>query len=574
MEGRVRKGSPLFFSHSNALPLTTRRSMPTLSDWTSFPREPGVYVMADVHGKVLYVGKAKDLRSRLHSYAVPGGDDRPQIPHLLSKVADVRCIVTATEKDALLLENTLIKKHRPPFNVFLRDDKEYLLLRIDGNEEFPRFDLVRKVARDGASYFGPFSSARGIRETLRVVHRLFPLCTCTRRKFAGRSRPCINFQMGRCLGACAGKTTREAYLPLVEQALRFLKGEYRELVVRWKKEMSALAAEMRFEEAAKVRDRIEAIATTLARQRVIRAVHGDVDAVGWHVDGDRVTTAILHVRAGRLSDARSFHFRVVGDVREALASFLSQHYGEGAFLPDEILLPFDVVAPEPLLAVLADRKGAVVRLTVPKAGERGKLVALAAKNAVEADRMRREKEASYEAVALRLSSICGLSKPPVRIDGFDVSNTGGEESVGSMVAFVGGKPAKSLYRTFAIRGIDGPDDFASMEQVVRRRFGHGDDFGGFPDLVLVDGGRGQLAKAVVAMAEAGAGHIPVVSLAKERVRGGESVFQERIFLPGRKNPVVPTSDDKALHLLMRVRDEAHRFALAFHRKKRAKRFFT
>src|SRR5512134_3201652 len=230
--------------------------MAALSDWKTFPRAPGVYLMSDARGKILYVGKANSLRARLHNYSAPGGDGRPQVPHLLPRVADVRCIVTATEKDALLLENTLIKKHRPQFNVFLRDDKEYLLLRIDRNEEYPRPELVRRVARDGACYFGPYSSARGIRETVRELLRMFPMCTCTRRKFAARRRPCLNHQLGRCLGACAGLVTREEYLPVVDNAMRFLRGEYRDLVRRWKGEMAGLSGEMRFEEAAKVRDRI------------------------------------------------------------------------------------------------------------------------------------------------------------------------------------------------------------------------------------------------------------------------------------------------------------------------------
>ena len=244
------------------------------SDWKTFPRSPGVYIMSDARGKVLYVGKAKDLRARVRNYSVPGGDGRPAIPNLIKRVSGIRCIVTATEKEALLLENTLIKRHRPPFNIFFRDDKEYLLLRIDRNEAFPRPELVRRAARDGATYFGPYSSARGIRETVRELLRLFPLCSCTRRKFASRTRPCLNYQIGRCLGACAGLVTRERYLPVVDDAVRFLRGEYRGLLARWKKEMIALSGGMRFEEAAKIRDRIAVVSKTLARQRVVRTVGG------------------------------------------------------------------------------------------------------------------------------------------------------------------------------------------------------------------------------------------------------------------------------------------------------------
>ena len=300
------------------------------SDWKTFPRSPGVYIMGDGRGKVLYVGKAKDLRTRVRNYSVPGGDGRPSIPNLVARVREIRCIVTATEKEALLLENTLIKRHRPPFNIFFRDDKEYLLLRIDRNEEFPRPELVRKAARDGATYFGPFSSARGIRETLRELLRLFPLCSCTRRKFASRTRPCLNYQMGRCLGACAGLISREQYLPVVDDAVRFLRGEYRGLLARWKTEMKALSGGMRFEEAAKIRDRIAVVSKTLARQRVVRTVAGDVDAVGWHRDGPAVTAADAF---GTL--AARFELEVAGSHPALGVRFVATQMGKGLVdLPD------------------------------------------------------------------------------------------------------------------------------------------------------------------------------------------------------------------------------------------------
>ena len=547
--------------------------MAALSDWRTFPRAPGVYLMSDARGKVLYVGKAKELRARIQNYTAPGGDGRPQIPHLVRRVTGVRCIITATEKEALLLENTLIKEHRPPFNVFLRDDKEYLLLRIDRKEEFPRPELVRRVARDGAAYFGPYSSARGIRETLRLLFRLFPLCSCSPKKFASRRRPCLNYQMGRCGGACAGMISREEYLPVVDNAVRFLKGDYRDLVRRWKEEMARLARELKFEEAGRIRDRIATLEGTLVRQRVVRAVPGDVDAVGWHREGNEATGAILHVRSGRLSDAHSYSFRVEGAEDEALSSFLLQHYSEGAYIPREILLPMEIADRGPLASLLSDRAGNEVRIKVPAAGGRVRLVALAGTNAAEAHRMRKEKEAAYDRLSARLASLCHLPKPPLRIEGFDISNLSGTEPVGSMVAFIGGKAVKKWYRKFTVRGVEGQDDFAMMEQVVRRRFGHDEDFGGMPDLVLIDGGKGQLSKAMEAMRAAGAEFIPVVALAKERARGGETAFRERIFLPGRKNPVVLPPNDPALFLLMRVRDEAHRFALSFHRARRTKKAF-
>lgn len=546
--------------------------MDPLSGWKTFPRAPGVYLMTDPKGKVLYVGKAKNLRSRLQQYASRGGDGRPQIPHLLKRAASVRCIVTATEKEALLLENTLIKEHRPPFNIFLRDDKEYLLLRIDRSEEFPRPELVRRMAKDGALYFGPFSSARGIRETLRILYRFFPLCSCSRKKFASRTRPCLNYQIGRCAGACAGVISRDEYMPIVDNAVRFLRGRYRDLLRDWQAQMGSLAKQMRFEEAAALRDRIAIVQGTLLRQRVVRTVRGDVDAVGWLREGEEGTATVLHVREGRVSDAHSYHFRVGGDDGEAVTSFLVQQYGEGAYVPGEVLLPFGIPDPAPVAALLSDRAGTPVSVRVPEKGERRRLVALAERNAAEAHRMRKEKEADYGRLSERVASLCRLARAPVRIEGFDISNLGEHEPVGSMVTFVGGTPAKKWYRKFTVRGVPGQDDFAMMGEVVRRRFAHGADFGGMPDLVLIDGGKGQLASALAALKAAGAGAVPVVSLAKERARGGRTVSHERIFLPGRKNPVVLAPNDPALLLLMRVRDEAHRFALSFHRARRGKRY--
>jgi len=283
-----------------------------LSDWRLFPRAPGVYIMNDDRGKVLYVGKAKDLRTRIRNYTAPGGDGRPTIPHLVARVRQVRCIVTATEKEALLLENTLIKRHRPKFNIFFRDDKEYLLLRIDPGEEYPRLEFVRRMARDGARYFGPYSSASAIRATVRELLRLFPLCSCSRKKFASRRRPCLNYQMGRCLGACSGMVSPEIYRSVAENVVRFMKGEYKELLTRWKTEMKELSRGMKYEEAAGMRDRISAVERSFARQRVVRSADRDIDVLWWRNEEGEATVSILYIRGGRLTDAHHRHFRWEG----------------------------------------------------------------------------------------------------------------------------------------------------------------------------------------------------------------------------------------------------------------------
>jgi excinuclease ABC subunit C len=380
--------------------------------------------------------------------------------------------------------------------------------------------------------------------------------------------------MGRCLGACSGLVTREEYLPVVDNAVRFLRGEYRDLVRRWKAEMASLSAATRYEEAARVRDRIAVVSKTLVRQRVVKAVGGDVDAVGWHREIDRVTASLLYVRSGRLTDAHHRHFRWNGEDGEAMTSFLLQHYAEGAFFPREILLPFPLADRPALAAALSERAGRRVIISAPEKGERARLAELARKNAEEAARMRREREETYGATSERMAALFPLPRPPVRIEGFDISSISGEEPAGSMVVFLEGRPAKKWYRKFSVRGVPGQDDFAMMEEVVRRRFGHDEDFGGLPDLVLVDGGKGQLSSALAALRAAGKEGVPVVALAKERVRGGEKVSRERVFVPGRKNPLHLPGNDPVLHLLMRVRDEAHRFAVTFHRARRTRKAFA
>jgi excinuclease ABC subunit C len=502
--------------------------------------------MGDGRGKVLYVGKARDLRARLHNYAAPGGDGRPTVPHLLARVKDVRCIVTATEKEALLLENTLIKRHRPPFNIFFRDDKEYLLLRIDPAEEFPRPELVRRAARDGASYFGPYSSAKGIRETLRELLRLFPLAPAPEEvRLPAPAVPQLPD------GAVPRRLRREGgpggVPPVAENAARFLRGEYKALVAAWKAEMGELSGR-----CGTRRRRGCATGSRWSGGRW----RGSGSSARWRgtstrsagTAGDGATVASSISAAGGLPTPTPF-VPVEGGEDEALSSFLLQHYAEGAFFPKEVLLPFPLADRAALSAILSERAGHAV--SPAGAFEGG---AAAAGGAGREERRGERPDAPGEegrtGLAERMASLFSLPAPPMRIEGYDISNTAGTEPVGSMVAFVGGKPAKKWYRKFSIRGLSGPDDFAMMEQVVRRRFGHEEDFGELPDLVLIDGGKGQLSAAEAALRSAGKDSIPVISLAKERVRGGETVFRERVFLPGRKTPGHLAANDPALHLLI------------------------
>ncbi len=552
------------------------------------PEAPGVYLMKDWDGRVLYVGKAVHLKNRVSSYFHRSGDPRPFV-RLLSGVLDrVEVVVTSNEKEALILENELIKKHRPPFNILLRDDKNYLYLRLDPREPFPRLDLVRRRRPDGATYFGPYHTASSVRGTHALVHRYFGLRTCRDTQFRNRSRPCLEHQMGRCLGPCALGVPAEAYRERVEAALMFLRGRHEEVVRELEQRMLRAAEVENFEEAARLRDQVRAVRAALTRQSVVLPIREDVDAVGLARDGDTAAFAVLRFEAGVLLDRIPYVLEgVVAPDDDLTDSFLVQYYSR-APVPDRVLLPRGLVlGVKALSEVLGTRGARRVRVMEPARGPLRDAVRMATENARQ---LLRERLASSQAVGRALQAVAdllGLPRPPRRIEAYDMSQIQGAEPVGSLVVFTDGRPDRKAYRTYAVRGEAGAGDAGAMREVLARRFTRALAEGEMPDLVLLDGGPAQLSVVSSVLDDLGWRDLPLVALAKSRVVGrgyGTALHSpERLYMRGAPAGVreggtateavllVPPQNDPGLHLLMRVRDEAHRFAVSYHRKRRSRR---
>ncbi|MFU8856397.1 MAG: excinuclease ABC subunit UvrC [Deferrisomatales bacterium] len=546
-----------------------------------FPPRPGVYRMLDSQGRVLYVGKAKDLRARVRTYLREGGDGRPRARFLMARVADIEYLVTDTEKEALILENTLIKRHRPRYNVNLRDDKTYLSLRLDVQSPFPRLTMVRQVVRDGALYFGPYSSARGLRETVELVQRLFPLRQCSDAGFQARSRPCLYCQIRGCTAPCCGLVEPAEYRRVVDQVVLFLRGRSRELVGELRRGMEAAADRLDFEEAARLRDRLRAVELTLQRQKAVTHRPVDRDVVALVREGQEAQAAVLVVRAGHLIDRRAYYLGdLQGEDSEVAAQFLQQYYRGDRIVPPEVLVGSALDAGDRSLLEdwLGEKRGRRVSVLTPRRGEKAELVTMARDNARLLLDERRRTKVGWDAALAELQARLHLPTPPRRIECYDISNSQGREAVGSMVAFAGGTPRKEGYRRFVVRTVAGSDDFAMLYEVLSRRLARrGDERWELPDLLVVDGGRGQLAVAERALSDAGVA-LPAVALAKARPLpgGGQAVEHspERVFLPGRVNPVILPRSSSALFLLQRLRDEAHRFALSHHRSRRTRAAFA
>lgn len=540
------------------------------------PASPGVYLMRDAAGEIIYVGKARSLRNRVRSYFNASGDSRYHVKFLVAKVADIEVVLTDTEKEALLLENTLIKQHHPRYNLSLKDDKTYFSLRLDPDEEYPRFTVVRKRPHDGARYFGPYSSGSAAREVLRQMIRMFPLrhyplVTCMSRK-----RPCLYHQIGQCSAPCHGLITGEAYAALVDGAMLFLEGKGRQLVAEFKRRMSDASERMLYEEAARWRNLLRSIEVTVEKQKVVLQ-GGDSDVVGFYRDGIRIELALLFIRAGVLSGSRLFSFTWELDDAAIISAFLQQYYTGAVFIPEDILLPLEIDDNQALADLFSELKGSRVSLVVPQRGTKRELVALAGKNAMSAYRERSERKASAEAVLVDLSKRLQLTRIPSRMECYDISTIQGRFSVGSCVVFTSGTADRAKYRRYRIITVEGQDDFAMLREVFLRRFRLDNrEKEGMPDLVVVDGGIGQLNAVQEIVAELGlTGSFDLVSLAKSRVLHDVTAADirksdERVFLPGRKNPVVLHQNSAPLLLLAAIRDEAHRFAIGYHRKIRGK----
>lgn len=532
------------------------------------PTLPGVYLMKDSSGQVLYVGKADNLRSRVGSYLRPTGDNRPQIPRLRARVDSVDFLVTDTGKEALILENNLIKKHRPRYNVYFRDDKTYLSIRIDLRVPFPRPVLVRRVKADGALYFGPYVAGYSLKQTLRFLQKIFPYRICSDNVFRCRSRPCLYHQIGRCPAPCRGKISPEEYREIIDNLILFLQGRAGELLRDLRRRLKAEAGELRYEAAARTRDRIQAIEQTLEKQKINRVDPRDRDVIALESSPDGSVFQVLSIRRGRMQDGRNFFFdSLFPDPVSALEIFLLQFY-EGANLPpDEIILPFTPASAEVLQEILRERKNGPVALTVPRRGMKRGWLELAKKNAQVALAQRIAVPGPRE-ILETLREKLGLRRRPEVIEVFDISNFGGREAVGAKAVFRGGEKSPADYRRYRIRLKETPDDYAMLAEVLGRRLKRAAADGSWPDLIVVDGGKGQLNAALRVREELGAGYPDVVALAEEKRLSSSRTVRDRVFIPGRKNPVNLRPGSPALLLLCRARDEAHRFAVTYHRKLR------
>jgi excinuclease ABC subunit C len=534
------------------------------------PKQPGVYLFKDRRGDIIYIGKAAVLSDRVRSYFQHGADLTPKTRALVSQVVDLETLVTHSELEALILESNLIKRHRPRFNVVLRDDKQYPYLRLPIHDEFPRLSIVRRVKQDKALYFGPYVPTGAMRETLKVIRKVFPLATCKIDIDGTAERACLEFEIKRCMAPCTGNQTKEAYHQIVKQVRGFLEGRDTELLDSLRSSMHSAAEREEFEEAARLRDQMGSIERMLEKQRVAQIGALDQDVVGLARCGGAVDVQILFVRGGLLIGRRDFFWSDAHDTPDAelVRSTLEQFYVKSVVPPKEVLLPVGFNDQPLVQRWLSEKKAEAVRVLVPERGAKYQLLQLAQDNAVVAlkEHLRVETE-SGEAVE-ELQALLGLPKTPSRIECFDISNTMGAQSVASMVAWEHGRMKKSDYRRFRIKTVEGANDFASMHEVVQRRYG-----GSLattpgktlpvPDLVLIDGGAGQLGAAMEAMAGVGLSQVSICGLAKAR---GEK--NERMFLPQQPIPVMLPVKSPATRLVQAIRDEAHRFAITFHRKLR------
>jgi excinuclease ABC subunit C len=556
--------------------MTTRERL--LEKVDALPPGPGVYLFKDGAGEVLYVGKAKSLRARVRGYFRTRGDGRLFVRFIEQRVHDVDVVATRSEKEAFLLENNLIKQHQPRYNIRLKDDKSFLHLRVDAKHPFPAIVPMRRPRKDGARYFGPYASARGIRTTLRMLRTIFPLRDCRDAEFANRTRPCLKHQIKMCCAPCVGYVTPGQYQELLEGTLRVLQGHTDEVLARLAGDMGKAATDLEYERAAVLRDRIAFLRGSTEAQAVEQSRFDDRDAIGLHRRGPRIELCVLQFRGGKLLTNQPHSFKTDLPDDEALSSFLSGFYGGGRPIPDEILLPLAVEGGEVFEELLGERRGRPVRLRVPRSGDALRAVAMATSNAELALKTARDQASVQLRVLEDVKRRLGLAAPPHRIECIDVSHFQGGEPVASLVCFVDGEPSKADYRRFRIRTTAGNDDFAAMREVVRRRF-RADAVRRSepPDLLLIDGGVGQVSSVVAALAEVGV-VVPVAGMVKAERRGrGLTLSAEEVdhvVLPGRAEPVALPPDDEACFLLQRVRDEAHRFAIRYHRTLRSKAALT
>ena len=538
------------------------------------PAKPGVYLFRDAKGVVLYVGKAKSLRSRTRSY-FRGGDSRLGLDRLIERVEQIEVVVTSTEVEAFHLEQNLIKRYRPTFNVRLRDDKSYPYIAVTVEDEYPRVMFTRERHRRGVTYFGPYASAKKVRETLDVLNRVFPYRPCEGPQPGRHSGiPCLDYHIERCLAPCVGYVTKEDYGAIVERVIEFLSGDSRPVLRELEEKMRDAAERQEFEEAARYRNRLTAVRHLAERQAADKRAIGTVDVIGIAARSRTAAVQVFPLRGGRLVDRHTFYLENEAgeDVPQLLESFCLEYYGGAPSIPPLLVVPPEAEATEALSGYLSDLRGSKVEVRPAQRGEKRRLLELAQQNAelaLESDRAHRERTRLRRVEALEeLRECLNLESLPLRIECFDISTIQGESPVGSMVVFQDAVPKKAHYRKFGIKSVEGQDDFAMMAEVISRRFArarevtaerYDEGFAAVPNLVVVDGGKGQLKAALTALHAYDLPRVAVIALAKR---------EEEVFVPGRPQPVALARDSAGLQLLQRIRDEAHRFALGFHRTRR------
>jgi excinuclease ABC subunit C len=552
---------------------------------SSIPAKPGVYLMKDENGKVIYVGKAVNLRNRVRSYFHASADHSLKTHYLRQDLANLDFIVTASELEALILECNLIKKYQPRYNVRLKDDKRYPYIKITWQEPYPRIYTVRQMQNDGAKYYGPFTATWAVSQTLDLLRKIFPYLTCKREITGQDKRACLYYHIGRCPGPCIGAVSQEEYRALVSQICRFLEGKSEEIIDDLRTQMTAASQRLEFERAATLRDQIVALERVIERQRVVSSALADEDVIAFaRQDGD-ACVQVFFIRRGKLIGREYFVLEGTADedARQIMTSFVKQFYDKAAYVPSEVLLQSEIDEALIIQSWLRSKRGTKVTLKVPQRGQKKDLVQMAAENAAETLAHLRaqwllDEGKGVEALA-ELQEHLELAQPPSRIECYDISNIQGQAATGSMVVFVKGVPRKSDYRRFKIRTVEGADDYAMMQEVLRRRFRRavgetrekgelvkGEAWTMLPDLVVIDGGKGQLNAALEVMDEYDLREaVPVVGLAKER---------EEIFVPDQPEPILLPRGSQGLFLMQRIRDEAHRFALQYHRRLREKKTLT
>ena len=528
------------------------------------PDKPGVYLMHDAHGKVIYVGKAVVLKNRVRSYFRNLASHTPKVRAMVEKIAEFETIVTSSEVEALILECNLIKKYRPRYNIMLKDDKTYPFLKVTVNEDFPRIYVTRRQQRDGAKYYGPYADVGAMHDTVKLLRTMFPLRTCRK---MNPDRPCLNYHIKRCLAPCAGYVSRDEYGNMIKSVCMVLDGRTTELERDLKRRMQEAADNYAFEEAARLRDQLQAVTRLNEQQKAVTGSGGDMDVIGFAKDTTGICLQIFFVRKGKLIGRDNFFLPDGGEAEEeVMSAFVKQYYNEATFIPKEIVVPYlpDEEEKQLIKIWLADKAGRKAELILPQRGVKRELLSLANDNAKKLleERLRKGSLSLKDdlAAAEELQLALALPNPLERMDCFDISHTQGSETVASMVVFRNGSISKKDYRKYKIVSAEGkPDDFKSMQEVVYRRY---KDYEDLPSLVVIDGGKGQLSSALEVIRGLGLHDLPVVGLAKR---------EEEIFVPGQSESILLDRDSASLHLIQRIRDEAHRFAITFHRKLRGKR---